>query len=94
MVGKLLGEHKRRGEEIRAWREISERKGGRWSEGRERKTLKKDTFNSKAALRAEALFVANTGVKGEGLRHPPAWIFTRLEAKKRRNQGTDRRKMT
>lgn len=39
----------------------------------EGKTLKKETF--KAALRAEALFGANAGRKGEGLRHRPAWIL-------------------
>lgn len=41
----------------------------------EGKTLKKDTLNREAALRAEALFGANTGIKGEGLRHRPAWIL-------------------
>lgn len=41
MVAKLLGECKRRREEIRDWRDISERKGGRWREG-EGKTLKKE----------------------------------------------------
>lgn len=70
--GKLLGECKRRGEEIRAWRDISGRKGGRWSEG-ERKTLKK--LNGETALGAEALFDANAGVKREGLRRRPAWIL-------------------
>lgn len=37
----------------------------------ERKTLKKDRVKREAALRAEA----NAGIKGEGLRHRPAWIL-------------------
>lgn len=41
----------------------------------ERKALKKDTLNREAASRAEALFGANAGIKGEGLRHRPAWIL-------------------
>lgn len=35
-----------------------------------RKTLKEE-----AASRAEALVGANAGIKGEGLRHRPAWIL-------------------
>lgn len=41
----------------------------------ERKTLKRDKFNRETALSVEVLFVANTGIKGEGPRHPPAWIL-------------------
>lgn len=66
MVGKLLGECKRRGEEIRAWRDISK---GRVVGGvKGRKTLKKEKLNRQTAFGAGVLFDANTGIKREGLR--------------------------
>lgn len=69
MVGKVLGECKRR-----------EGKGGKSEPGetstkervdggaRERKTLKKEKLNRETALEAEVLFDANTAVKREGLK--------------------------
>lgn len=74
MVAKLLGECKRRGEEIRVWRDISEKKG--WTVARGRgENVKERELNGETALGGEALFDANTGVKREGLRRQPTWIL-------------------
>lgn len=71
MVGKLLGECKRRREpeEISVKERVDD---GARGEG---ETLKRDKFNRETVLSVEVLFVANTGVKGEGPRHRPAWIL-------------------